>query len=517
MASKCCILAGLIALVAPLTAGAGELLSPEQASRAGLVQSWQQQLRLINGAASIVDIQLHVERERKRQLVEVTQQVDGESHVLLRIPVDQLDELGQPIGLDEARRRAAMEVRRFARRGIEATVSETSVPEIRLYTLGTDGAVEARDAETGHLLWVNRYGDRRLPYGSLGVDDRFVTFVNGSTLVQLSAEDGRLEGVTRTQATPAFGASIVGQYAMVPTLRGGIEGHPLDDLDSYPFIETVAGRALAEPVSAPGSTLAAWPTDRQFVYVMDMQGTPSVLFRLNTDGSVRSPAVAARGQTGDRFFFASDSGQVYGLLATRSGQVLWRQSLGQPVYSPVFLGADRLLVTSVYGSLFCLDITNGAHAWSSPVRQVDDVLCIAGNKVFVRTSAHHLAAVDVATGARVLALSDVTTQHYLVNDKTDRLYLLSDGGAMQCLRPVNAELPNLLVPIEAPPAQPDAAEPPTQPSDSQPDGPFDASGQNPFAAPSDGQTPAVDPFAVPAGEPADDPFGGANPFGDNPF
>jgi outer membrane protein assembly factor BamB len=272
--------------------------------------------------------------------------------VITRIRTDKVGSTGNPIGLDEAKRQASNEIRRLKRRGIEAKINVREVPRVHLYSIASDGRVESRDAETGEIVWNVRVGDRRLPYQGLGVSENFVTVINGANLIQLDAENGETIVELRTMKTPIFGATNSGRFAMIPSIGGGIQGYPLYDPTLDPFLEIVEGSALHLPTKAPGSTKVGWGTDRGFVYVMELQGTPSVLFRLNTDGIVSGKVASA---SGDRFFFASENGQVYGIRATRSGKVLWSQPYGEPFYNEPFVFGEKILLRSAYGNLFALD------------------------------------------------------------------------------------------------------------------------------------------------------------------
>ncbi|QEG40987.1 outer membrane protein assembly factor BamB family protein [Roseimaritima ulvae] len=524
-AALCCVSAGTCFLPAA-SVSAEDLLSPSDASRIGMVEAWRRQLSLIGGAQSAVDIQLHVDGSRKRHFIEVSHEKDGETHVLSRTDVNQLDAFGKPIGVEEARRLASLQVMRWKRRGITATLSENEIPQVRVYTLCKDGTVEARDAETGELYWLTRNGSPYQPYLSLGVNDDYVTFLNGSTLYQLSAETGKVIREFEITGSPSLGSVIAGQYALVPTTRGGIEGFHLEDSREYPFMQRMAGRATALPTRAPGTTRTAWATDAGYVYAMETEGKPSVTFRFDTDGVVSAELAAAKG---DRFFFGSENGHVYAIRATRSGDVLWRHSIGQPIYSTAFVSENQLLVSSVYKNLYCLELATGAPLWKAPVPQIDTVLASTDDNLYARTSVNQLTVIGAKTGARVADVSNITVEKFVINRLTDRLYLVGAGGMLQCLRPVDSVLPQFkVVPEPTASADPDTPAAAAQPEAPRAADPFGAGmGADPFA-PAGGD--AVDPFA-PAGGAAADPFapadgaadpfapadGGADPFGGDPF
>lgn len=521
----------LLALVTILSLGfstssqATDMISASAADRMGLEIAWERHLQVPAGAQSIVHQEIFVHSTEPVEYVEIhtaAKDAKGPPEVLYRIPTARVGKNGLPIGKPEAERLAGNEVRRLKRRGIEGTITSRVVPRVRLYTLGNDGTIECRDAESGEPVWMARIGNRRLGYSKFGVNDKFVAIVNGANLIKLDASNGEEMQSVRTTGAPLFGAVNSGRYALIPTIRNGVEGYPLDDPSEYPFHEMVEGIALAPPSKAPGTTRVAWGTDRGFVYVMELQGRPGVLFRLDTDGIVSGRLAAA---SGNRYFFGSDSGQVYGVLATRVGKVLWSKPYGEPFYNDPMVVGDQLMIRSTYGNLFSLGLVDGISNWSNPVPNVGELLAAFDGKIFVRLLTGGMAVLDQKTGEVKNIMHDVLPGRLLTNSQSDRLYLVSDAGSVQCLRPVGATLPTFNDTSEAPELTPKDSGPESPDADpdkmfAPPKDPFDPkAGGDPFAQ------PGTDPFGAGPTDPGADPFGGGadggaamdDPFGADPF
>ena len=117
---------------------------------------------------------------------------------------------------------------------------------------------------------------------------------------------------------------------------------------------------------------------------------------------------------------------------------------------------------------------------------VDELIGTIGDNIFVRNLSGALAVIDLKSGERTGTYGEVQPVNILTNTATDRIYMLSDSGAVQCLKPIGADLPT---PTEKPAPlrlrRSRRQTPATKPSDS----PFDPN-------------PANDPFA-----PGADPFG----------
>lgn len=498
---------------------ADELMSARTASRLGLEELWRRQMRIPAGAGSIVDQQIIAHESDPREFVEVVgKAAEGEEPpVLFRIPTDHIGPTGQPIGKEEAERLARREVRRLARRGVEPKITSSTVPRIHLYTASRNGTIECRDAETGTPVWMSQIGDHRLNFGKMGIDDKFLTITNGGNLVKLDVTNGEPINTVRTTSMPLYGAINSGDYALVPTIRNGVEGYPLSDTTRDPFMEIVSGLALEPPTKSPTSSKIAWATDRGFVYVMELSGEPSVQFRLNTDGIVSGRIASA---DGDRFFFGSESGQVYGVRATRTGRVLWSHPYGEPFYKAPFLVNGMVLLTSAYGSLFAIDQKTGLGVWDEATPNVDQILGGFGDMLFVRLLSQSFAAIDLKSGDIVEIDNALKPSKMLVNRTTDRLYLVNDIGTVQCLRAIGSENPTIRRATDTEdddaetetrgPAEAAPLMPTTDPFGGAAD-PFGAGGADPFGAGDAGDAPMADPFGAPADAGAD-PFG-ADPFG----
>ena len=158
--------------------------------------------------------------------------------------------------------------------------------------------------------------------------------------------------------------------------------------------------------------------------------------------------------------------------------------------------------------------------WDTPSRNVADLLGAFGDHIVITTLTGSLAILDRETGRRIHSFSEVRPSRLLVNKFTDRLYLVSEAGEVQCLKPVGSDLPTFNI---QPDVQPEA-EVQKDPKEKAGTSPFDAGGGDPFGADPFGAG-AADPFGADAGAAMDDPFGGGgdagggmdDPFGDNPF
>ncbi|QDS89583.1 outer membrane biogenesis protein BamB [Rosistilla ulvae] len=489
------------------TAADPSVLSPHEATHLGLEQAWGKTLQAGSGFGRLVDITLHVDETRSRKYIDI---FDGDQ-LVWRTPTDRLDPVrGRPMGEEAVRKAAERELIFLKARGIKGEIREKVVPQIWLYALGTDGTVQALDAETGETIWVERAGDPRQPKFSLGVDDDYVSFLCGATLIQLNAVTGGLVNTEPCKTVPMGGATIVGQYVMNPSTTG-IEGHFLEDITEPPYLSMTSGHAIAKPRRFPKADMLVWPTSNELVYCMEVTATPSEMFQIQTTGNVNG-RVETVGE--DRIYFSTAGGHVHGFKVTRIATPLWQYSTGEPMVGDVIALDKNVYATSSYGNLYAFDAASGQLAWKNPASRVEEVLGSIGDALIVRDSSNHLTVINALNGSRAATALQSTLHRTIVNRGTDRIYLVSDTGFVQCLRPIGRELPDVKLAIEFK-TETESSEPskPAAPKPSN-DNPFGApapGGADPFGAPAGGG----DPFGAPAGgaDPFGAPAGGADPFG----
>lgn len=505
---------GVLAVVALAIAlpvhAADELMRTNSSSRFGLVEAWRHQLDVGVGSQSIVDQKIHVSSVNRKVYVELVRSSGGTDastgdEVVARISADGLSEVGLPIGEVEATRLAKNEQRRLKRRGIETTMRTTSTNAVRIYVLSERGALQAIDGETGEMIWTTRFGVPGRLYGTIGCDDNFVVVVCGSEAFVISAESGRVLSRRVLESIPLFGPLVADGVALFPGVGGTIEGLHLDDIEREPVSLRTPGDALAPMAIAPGSTKVAWASERGMTYVMNMAPiTPTLEFRLDTAGVVNGQVATADDQ---RFFFATSKGQVYALQATREGRVLWNLPLGEPLLQGVVVVGEQVYAASGYGNLFSIDVTTGHMLWDNASPNIDALIGVVGEYIYARSASGSLVVLDKATGKRVANFNGVQPTTIFPNTETDRLYMVSTGGTLQCLRPENAPLPTFRsTPPPAPDAESEEVEVAVETDELEVDGMTDGGEDlDPFGA---GDT---DPFGAsgdsPFGAMEDDPFG----------
>ena len=130
-------------------------------------------------------------------------------------------------------------------------------------------------------------------------------------------------------------------------------------------------------------------------------------------------------------YAASCDGFLYA-VQEETGETLWRFSTGEPIVESPAVVDDRVYVTTQLGGLYSIDMKTGRNLWwaDSAMRFV----AASKTRVYATDSIGRLLALSGANGTRLDAIPIPHVSSVLANSDTDRIYLISDGGLIQCLR-----------------------------------------------------------------------------------
>ena len=371
------------------------------------------------------------------------------------------------------------------------------IPEITLYASSQRGLVQAIDGETGKTLWSVHVGTANFPTTVPGANDDFVSVINGSMVYVLKADDGTIVWNRPALGAPGAGPALSDSLLFIPMINGAIETYYIDEPKRPIAVFRSFGRAMTQPVVS--ATSVAWPTDKGNLYVGNAN-VPDMRFRLEAKESIdAAPAFLAP----NLIFATSRDGYVYCFTESR-GTVLWRFTTGEPIsLSPIALG-DTVYAITDRGNMYAINVEDATERWV--VGGMRNYLAGNDQRIYCQDVGGNLAILDVKTGALVGSLPAQSLDFPVINVQTDRIFMASTGGLVQCLRETGSIYPVIhfgeLKKKKAPPVLKPGEKPadPAEPGVEKPGDPFSApAGQDPFAAPpaagAGGAAPAADPFA----------------------
>ncbi len=302
-------------------------------------------------------------------------------------------------------------------------VSDLVLAEGLLLVKTRSGVVHALDAESGRTMWTIQVPGRNLVGFAPAANGKFVAVVQGLTLYVVNRADGKPAFEAELSGSPSAGAAVSDQWAYVPMQDGRIMAFKLDEPDGRPWLCRGTGTPEVPPVVTPTSLV--WGTSRGFVYSNDLDKS-GIRFELSTGGPVATP-LASRPPA---IYVVSDDHFVYALDET-TGAILWRFATGSPIrQQPVAIG-DSVYVIPIGQSMHCLAAATGDEKWSAP--HCVQFVAASGERIYVTDGIGRTWILDAATGARLAAISTELLPHKLVNIETDRIYLATPTGMVQCL------------------------------------------------------------------------------------
>lgn len=304
--------------------------------------------------------------------------------------------------------------------------------------------IHALDAETGRTLWSTPTGKAAYPSLAPAANDEQVAVINGSTLYVLDRKTGNLLWDREISGAPGAGPAMSADRVFVPLLNGQIDGYELDRPNHYPWIYRSFGRMLAQPMTAYGTL--GWTTSRGFFYAASTDEV-RILYRVETrDEIVSRPAFWT-----PNFYTASLDGNVYA-VHEKTGKQAWKFSVGEPVrQSPAAL-AGNVYVVPEGGGMYCLDAASGSPNWFT--RGMTHFLAASPTRVYAYDIRSRLVVLDGRSGTPLGAIGAQDMAIKVLNAQTDRVYLATDGGIVQCLREAASATPVVYTP---PPPPDDAA------------------------------------------------------------
>lgn len=391
------------------------------------------------------------------------------------------------------------------------------VPEITLYAATDRGVTHAIDGESGKTRWSVPIGRTDHPNMAPAANDDYVAVVNGSVLFIVDSDTGKTVWQRKLEHAPGASPAITTDTVFVPMVSGHMEMYKLFRLDEEfqpPGFFVATGRNLVRPLTTPNGSVC-WPTDRGYLYVASGD-SQRLRFRLEADKKIESPATFA---PPGFILVSSIDGYVY-CMRELSGDIIWRFSTGQPISrSAIPIGDAVYIVTDEFG-LFRVNLQNGAEQWWSP--RIRRFLSASETRVYCEGDRGQIVVLDAQSGGRIGSIDTAGLDLKLLNVETDRLYLGTTTGLIQCLHETQLELPVVHRAREAKQTtkrvRPSATTTPaTKPEDGDGKSPF-GGGRDPFGGGADPFGGGADPFgggSAPKddGGGAVDPFGGADPFG----
>jgi len=479
------------------------MVSTAAAERIGLQRHWFTQVEMNSSRYRLTHLTQHVSSIGGYAIHEISFDTGK-----LTITERDLDLFGKPLGKEQAEKLAQEKLKKLELEEQHPKLTTTVVPQVSLFAVADGGFVHGIDAQTGRTLWATRLGDPLHPTDAAAASDQWVAVVNGTTLFVLKASTGELAWKRGVRGAPGAGPAISDRYVIVPMLNGMVEAYRLDNYRLPPWTYRSHGRAFVQPLYTGRNF--AWPTDRGFMYLAEAND-PAIRYRLETNGTIVAPAARL---APTQLIAVSTDGYVY-CLHEQSGNIIWRFSTGESLIHAPFVVDDAVYVVTEQGTLYRLAGASGLDQWSTS--GVTKILAASKTRLYTVDQGARLRVIDPNNGATLGAAYIESLDFLFTNDQTDRIFIGTRKGLIQCLHEPGNVWPMIHAGVgeakkeEEEDAKPGAKKPttPEAPATTPEANPF--GGDNPFGGggAAGGAAGGADPF----GGGATPPAAGADPFG----
>lgn len=408
----------------------------------GLERAWQTQVEFDATRGKLAGVSQHISSKSAQTIVEVT--YPGGRKVFSE---RDLDAFNRPLGAKGARAEAEIWIENWKLRTgskAEPEISEQVVPDVVLVATSQRGTVQCINAETGRTLWSNKVGSTRHPTTSAGINETHVAVINGSTLYMLDRADGHVLWERTTSHPAGNGPALSDELVFIPMVDGHMDlfhikepRRPVASFQSH-------GRCLVQPVVFRDAV--AWPTDRGSLYIGNAE-VAGIRFRINAKDKIDSSQTAIHsaptfragiGELPPLVYFATSDGYVYS-AETLKGAIVNRFSAGESISStPVVIG-DQVYVVTNSGTLFCIGADDAQERWFTT--GIKSFLAANFKRLYCLDRDNRLVGFDAETGSPLGAIGLGEIDYSFLNTQSDRIYVGTSSGALQCLREMRQYYP----------------------------------------------------------------------------
>jgi hypothetical protein len=488
----------------PRQRGGASLVTPRDAQRNGLVRKWFTAMEVDRAHGEVAYINQGVSYARGYLVFDV----EAAGKRVKSYSEREINTFGEMIGEEEARLRAEKYAAEYAAAFPEAkdsvTVVKRKIPEVTLFASTMAGMVHAIDGETGRTRWSAQYGKLGHPTLSVASNDEVVAVINGMRLYVANRDDGKLIFEKLLNGVPGAGAALSDEMVFVPTLSGFVEAYQLKDPDETTVtLYNTAGKIEVRPTVS--SSTVSWPTSDGKVYTANAN-TVGIRTRRELGDNIQAPTVV---HPPNLLFAAAADGFVECLDELRLTPI-WRFSTGEAVLHPLVIAGGDLYIVTESGGMYRVDPKTGNEYWWSP--GVTQFISASQERVYCADEFGRLSILDRSTGGQLGLLPTQAADVKLINPHTDRIFLGSRTGLLQCLHESALDRPLVHFPEpKKKPPPPPVVKPGARPST--PAATPEDTEETPFGGAEEDGAADVDPFGEEAmeGDEAAEPDADAEP------
>ena len=326
-------------------------------------------------------------------------------------------------------------------------VTEITLHGDALIAVTNAAIIHSFDAETGRTRWITKVGRAGNPITPVGAGDKYVAVCNGTTLYVLDRNTGKELFTRPVEGAPSAAPAVSPDHVYVPTLAGAIEMFKFGPKFPTHFPRAYRGNGTIEEAPVLAGDRLIWATHSGAVYSV-LNDDLTARFRFMTRGEI----TAGLGYWPPFIFAASADGFIYA-INEKTGSRGWQFSTGYPAREPPVPLDGSLYAISELSGMYCLSADKGLLKWFT--KNVHQFISASATRLYTVDVIGRLKVLDRASGAPLDVLPTERLAIKVHNIQTDRVYLGSDTGLIQCLHEIELTKPYVHAnPAEVQPAPP---------------------------------------------------------------
>lgn len=324
-------------------------------------------------------------------------------------------------------------------------VLHVSSDEEAFYVQASVGTISAFDINTGAKKWAVQLGHRDRASHPAVSNEELVLVSSGMQLYALNKATGQSQWAIQLPAHPSTSPALDDERIYVGALDGSMYAFDLRKIrelyDEQRLPEwshhTIAWRYQADgEITTPAvvtNRVVNFASRRGSLYAVAATNR-KLVFQFEVDRSISAPMAAS-----GRLLYVASEDYTFYALNIETGRVIWEFASGLPVRAKPAVINDDLYVTPLRGGMYSLKAASGARTWWNP--DATQFLAATTERVFASDKLGNVLILSRATGRTIGTLPLRTYNVRYSNDRTDRLFLATEGGRVICVHDEGRDFP----------------------------------------------------------------------------
>ncbi len=320
--------------------------------------------------------------------------------------------------------------------------------EEMVFVRSTTGIITAFDAETGRKAWSSLVGRPDQQSFVQVTNSKLLLVAAGLNLYSIDKRNGDVLWELKLPKHPSAPPAVDDDQVYIGMVDGSVYAfdlrvtqrlHEQRMLPEFSHIAQIwRYQTPSEIVSPPIATARSvcFASSSGSFYSVATKGQ-KLIFQFETDSKIVTPL----GRNENSILLASENSRMY-CLNQDNGQYRWAFTSAHAIrQQPRFFGA-RVYVTPETVGTYALDADTGSQIWEKPQDQARQILMVGQSRVYAFNAQKEIVILDAAEGRVVGKLPYRQFIKTPTNDRTDRMFLVTQQGLVVCVKERDSGIPS---------------------------------------------------------------------------